>query len=645
MNTTERRLKVPLMTLLILGFFSGTASCNETSSAYAERDYIAGSSDNFESYSMGPCHSMMWISYGISADMSSNHYVRLTQPFVPRARDNWARSDHGHTGYMDKFFCETSAYIHEAAVERSISEENKAKEQPEGAKRKYFSSILIFLVIGLCIYVIFKRKPKESGKEVDTFRVALLGFSLISIIVSTFFIGYFMYRSIANYQESLLGHQEILPGMYSIDQYDVRAASMVAVLIFILPLTISFVLWYVMPSIIKRWNALKPLPSEYSYVYDRVQKIASKMGISPPIVLYTQKNIVNCFNLGKREGESALVISNWLLTHLNPDELEAVLAHEMAHTKNRDVTLMAYFAVAQRILFLFPVLVLFIFLYSFLHFGYPTLPVVLSPLFWGPFIVFFVIYSLLVLGIQWFSRLREATADARASLFVDKTILKRVLYKFAGRRSMRIPFASSCLMMSDNRRFGSIFSTHPPLHKRYGMLDQKKYIIDYEKSPSLRFCFITALSIFVLLQLINYIFSALVLSITGDLPHGMLVYVFNPVIIATLFVLYYGYLSRKYVGVIILLIALLQFIVFIVLGVPSFLFAKYVLLPAAESVPSEMSNIMSYVVDLVENFSETIKMFLLTDILLFSLITFLLVVLLNYVKHVCKKENENIPKR
>lgn len=516
----------------------------------------------------------------------------------------------------------------------NLSREGEAREQPEEPIKNYFSSMLILLVIGMCTYFVFKREPKRAEKEVDTFWVTLLGFSLILIILSTFLIWYFLYRSIADYHV-------LLPGMSQRDAFSVKAAGEIALLVFVLPLIASFIVWYVLPPFVRRQNALEPLPSKYKYVYDLVQKIASKMGISPPAILYTQKDIANCFNLGKREGESTLVISNWLLK-LHPDELEAVLAHEMAHTKNRDVTLMAYFAVTRRILFLFPVLVLFIFLYSSLQFGYPNFPGILSPVFWGPFVVFFAIYSFLVLGIQWFSRLREATADARASLLVDKNILKRVLYKFAGARSKGMPFVSSCLMMHGNRRLGSLLSTHPPIFKRHEMLDKKEYIIDYEKSPSLKSCFITALGIYIFLQLINYIFSAVVLGVTGDLPLGVLAYFFNPIIIATLLVLFYDYLSQKYFGIIILLIAFLQFIVFIVLGVPSFLFAKYVLLPAAESVPPGVDNVMSYVVDLAENFSETVLLFLLTDILLFSVITFLMIILFKYVKNVWKKEDENL---
>ena len=74
----------------------------------------------------------------------------------------------------------------------------------------------------------------------------------------------------------------------------------------------------------------------------------------------------------------------------------------------------------------------------------------------------------------------------------------------------------------------------------------------------------------------------------------------------------------------------------IVLGVPRFLFAKYVLLPAAEFGLSGISSTMSYAVELVENFSETIKLFLLTDVVLFSIITFLIVVLLKYGRKMYK---------
>lgn len=503
-------------------------------------------------------------------------------------------------------------------------EEGKGPSE-EGIKG-YFDSILVLSIIGICIYIGFKRAPKDQHKEVDTSRVAILGFSLISIVVLSFVIGYFVFRSVVNYQMDHL--------MY---QYPSMNGGTVALLIFALPLIISLVLWYLLPSIIIRWYALKPLPSEYKHVHDSVQKIALRMGIPPPAVLYTQRDIANCFNIGKREGESALVTSDWLMNHLDMNELETVFAHEMAHTKNRDVTLMAYLAVARRILLLFPILILAIFLNSVLRTGYPDLLTALSPFFWLPIIFLFALYFLLVLGIQWFSRLREATADAQASLVVDKHILKRVLYKLANARSARMLLVSSSLMISGTRRFEGVFSAHPPIYKRYEMLDKKKHIIDYEKPLSLRGCFTTALSIYVFLQLINYGFSALVLGVKGDLPQGALVYFLNPVIIATLFVLYYDFISLKYVGIIPLLIGFLQFAVFLVLGVPSFLFGKYVVAPTVKPVPSGVDNVMVFVAEYTESFSEMIRTAFLVDLLLFSVITVVAIILFRYCRGMHKK--------
>jgi hypothetical protein len=279
----------------------------------------------------------------------------------------------------------------------------------------------------------------------------------------------------------------------------------------------------------------------------------------------------------------------------------------MAHTKNRDVTLMAYFAAVKWAILLSP---LFIFLgFSYFSYRFSSSPITFLYVFefWVIITVFFLVYIFLALGIQWFSRLRETAADARASLFIDENALKRALYKLASARYTRMHFVSPCLTISSAHGAGGIFSTHPPVYKRYENLDKKKYIIGTSSPPSLRFCLASALSIFIFTLLIGYILTVLYVYTTGQLPQDMPFVFLGPILTAVLLVSYYEYLPWKHIGAIILLIAFIHFLVFSVLMLLSYIIWQHLLLPATEILPPESMAIVDASTLFGGNLSEMIK--------------------------------------
>lgn len=68
-----------------------------------------------------------------------------------------------------------------------------------------------------------------------------------------------------------------------------------------------------------------------------VETLSKKAGIPKPKVYVVQSNIPNAFATGRDPNNSALAITTGLRDRLSRDEMEAVMAHEMAHIKNRDI--------------------------------------------------------------------------------------------------------------------------------------------------------------------------------------------------------------------------------------------------------------------------------------------------------------------
>jgi heat shock protein HtpX len=79
-------------------------------------------------------------------------------------------------------------------------------------------------------------------------------------------------------------------------------------------------------------------PRLYNIVEE--MKIASGLDRMPDIYIIDDP-AMNAFATGRSKDKTAVAVTSGLLQHLNRDELQGVIGHEIAHIKNRDVLLMA----------------------------------------------------------------------------------------------------------------------------------------------------------------------------------------------------------------------------------------------------------------------------------------------------------------
>jgi Zn-dependent protease with chaperone function len=87
-------------------------------------------------------------------------------------------------------------------------------------------------------------------------------------------------------------------------------------------------------------------------IVDMARKMANHFGISILRILQSPSGIPFAYSVGGAEG--VIVISEGLVTHLDNDEIETVLAHELAHVKNHDTRLNTIVAVYRKIMFFDP---------------------------------------------------------------------------------------------------------------------------------------------------------------------------------------------------------------------------------------------------------------------------------------------------
>ena len=74
-------------------------------------------------------------------------------------------------------------------------------------------------------------------------------------------------------------------------------------------------------------------------LHARLRRLAQSADLAVPRLAVADTDVPNCFTVGG-VSEATVVVSTGLLETLSEEELDAVLAHELAHVRNRDATVM-----------------------------------------------------------------------------------------------------------------------------------------------------------------------------------------------------------------------------------------------------------------------------------------------------------------
>lgn len=78
---------------------------------------------------------------------------------------------------------------------------------------------------------------------------------------------------------------------------------------------------------------------EYPDLHARLRRLAGTAGVPVPALAVAETDVPNSFAVGAIR-DATVVVSTGLLDRLSDDELDAVLAHELAHVRNRDAAVM-----------------------------------------------------------------------------------------------------------------------------------------------------------------------------------------------------------------------------------------------------------------------------------------------------------------
>ncbi len=90
--------------------------------------------------------------------------------------------------------------------------------------------------------------------------------------------------------------------------------------------------------------------SQYHDLLDRIETLSIKAGLPKPKVYIIPDAALNAFATGRNPENGHVALTQGILQALTPDELEAVIAHELGHIKNYDIRLMLIVSVLAGVL-------------------------------------------------------------------------------------------------------------------------------------------------------------------------------------------------------------------------------------------------------------------------------------------------------
>jgi len=215
--------------------------------------------------------------------------------------------------------------------------------------------------------------------------------------------------------------------------------------------------------------------SEEPRAYKLLENLCISRGITTPRLKVIETDVMNAFASGIRDKNYTITLTRGLMDSLDDDELEAVIAHELSHIKNKDVRLLI-------------VAVIFVGIISFFGEG------VVRGMFRtnisrstrsrrsggdnaAVLVIIAVVIIVIAYGLAMFirfalSRKREYLADAGSvELTKNPDAMIRALQKISGHAKLDAP-AEVREMAFENPRVGisDLFATHPPIEKRIAAL-------------------------------------------------------------------------------------------------------------------------------------------------------------------------------
>src|SRR6056297_4031125 len=203
---------------------------------------------------------------------------------------------------------------------------------------------------------------------------------------------------------------------------------------------------------------------EYPDLHRKLGRLSQQADLPKPKVAVVDSKVPNAFATGRSQKNAAVCVTTGLLNALNRDELEGVLAHELAHVKNRDMMVMTIASFLSTIAFL---VVRWGWWFGGDDEGQPQV--------WVAIVASLVVWIVSFLLIRALSRYREFAADRGGATITGKpSALASALMTIDGdmskvpKRDLRDEAEMNAFFIIPIKSgiIGKLFSTHPSTEAR-----------------------------------------------------------------------------------------------------------------------------------------------------------------------------------
>ncbi len=222
---------------------------------------------------------------------------------------------------------------------------------------------------------------------------------------------------------------------------------------------------------LRAMGAREVSPQDAPGLHAMIERLCIQADLPKPKVAVAYTDMPNAFALGKSQKSATVCATTGIMKMLSPSELEGVMAHELAHVKNRDVMIMT-------IASFFASIAAMILQFGFLFGGGGH-----SSDDEGPGFLVILLASLAVYVLSFFlmmslSRYREFVADRGAALVTGRpSALASALRKISSgmdrlpEKDLRVANELSAFFISSPKKsIAGLFATHPPMEKRVEQL-------------------------------------------------------------------------------------------------------------------------------------------------------------------------------
>ena len=231
-----------------------------------------------------------------------------------------------------------------------------------------------------------------------------------------------------------------------------------------------------MSKAIAKWSTKAQIISEprndgERWLMQTVARQAEQAGIGMPEVAVFPSPEPNAFATGANKNNALVAVSVGLLEHMNRDEVEAVLGHEIGHVANGDMVTLTLIQGVVNTFVLFLARIAGFFVDRVLLKNEQGLGIG----YWVTTIIAEIVLGILASAIvMWFSRQREFRADAAGAELAGRQKMIAALERLQRYQQApsTMPDSLVAFGISTGAKQGlrAMFSSHPPLEERIAAL-------------------------------------------------------------------------------------------------------------------------------------------------------------------------------